>query len=126
MWLNRGDRKYFYKSVRVEGRSRKVYVGTGPAAEAAAAEVEHRQLERKALAEAAAAHAARGCAVEGPLDALCASLDEYVAAVLLAHGYHRHDRGPWRKRRDPRQPRTDPADADPIRVARGDRGGERG
>ena len=27
-------------------------------------------------------------------------LDELVAAVLLALGYHRHDRGAWRLRRD--------------------------
>jgi hypothetical protein len=129
MWLNRRGRKYFYKSIRVDGQSRKVYVGAGPAAEAAAAEVEQRRLERKAVSETRATRRAEVGAAEGPLDALCDSLDELVAAVLLALGYHRHDRGPWRKRRDPRQPGADPTGAtasDPTRVARGDRGGELG
>ena len=99
MWLNRGNRQVFYLCRRVNGKPRQIRIGTGPLAEKLAAELEGRKRTRKASAEACAAWKAKVSAAEGPLDELCADLDQMTAASLLALGYHRHDRGPWRKKR---------------------------
>jgi hypothetical protein len=100
MWLTRGTKKCFYLSKRINSRPRSVYVGTGPAAEAAADEVEARKRERLRASNACAALKARIGTAEHPLDALCEGLDVLASASLLALGYHRHDRHAWRKRRD--------------------------
>jgi len=100
MFLNRGGRKLLYLSRRVNGKPKKIYVGTGPLADLLAAELEGRKRARKATAEAYAAWKAQVGAVENPLDQLCAGLDQVTSASLLAHGYHRHDRGRWRKKRE--------------------------
>ena len=98
-WEKRGNRDYFYTAERVNGRVVKRYVGAGRVAELAA------QLEaltrdqtatvdedtRRAWAELDALAAALG-----PLHELADSL---TAAALVAAGFHRHHRGPWRKRR---------------------------
>jgi hypothetical protein len=100
MWLNRGKCQVFYLCRRVNGRPRQFRVGTGPLADLLAAELESRKRARQAQAEACASRRAEVGAAENPLDALCASLDQVTSASLLAHGYHRHDRGPWRKKRE--------------------------
>jgi hypothetical protein len=103
MLLNRGGRQLLYLSRRVNGKPKKIYVGTGPLADLLAAELEARKRARKATAEACAAWKAKVFAVEEPLDELCADLEQLTAASLLARGYHRHHRGPWRKKREYRQ-----------------------
>ena len=103
MWLNRGKRKVFYLCRWVNGRPRQFRVGTGPLAEKLAAEPEARKQTRKASAEACAAWKAKASAVEGPLNELCAGLEQVTIATLLAQGFHRHDRGRWRKKREHRQ-----------------------
>jgi hypothetical protein len=100
MYLNRGGRKLLCLSRRVNGKPKKIYVGTGLLADLLAAELEARKRARKAAADARTAWKARVAAAEDPLDALCDDLDRTVAAHLLTHGYHRHDRGPWRKKRE--------------------------
>jgi hypothetical protein len=100
MYLKRGGRQLLYLSRRVNGKPKKIYVGTGPLADLLAAELESRKQARKASAEACASWRANVAAAENPLDALCAGLDQVTSASLLAHGYHRHDRGPWRKKRE--------------------------
>src|SRR5262245_2284916 len=103
MYLNRGGRKLFYLSRRVNGKPKKIYFGTGPLAEMVAAELEGRKRARKASAEACAMWRAKVGAAEGPLDELCASLELLATASLLALGYHRHDRSKWRKKRERRE-----------------------
>jgi hypothetical protein len=100
MWLNRGTRRVFYLCKRVNGIPRQIRVGTGPLAEKLAAELEARKAARKAAVQACIDWNAAVCAVEDPLDDLCAGLDQVVTASLLASGYHRHDRSKWRKRRE--------------------------
>ncbi len=107
MYLNRGGRKLLYLSRRVNGKPKKIYVGTGPLANLLAAELESRKAQRKERAEACAAWKAQVSAAEDPLDALCADLDRAVAAHLLVLGYRRHDRGPWRKKRERPEVPTD-------------------
>jgi len=98
-WETRGGASYYYTAERVNSRVVKTYVGSGPAAECAAL------LRAEARAEAAAEREAREREVAelAALGAALAPLDELAdaltAAALVAAGYHRHHRGPWRKRR---------------------------
>src|SRR2546429_145616 len=59
MWDPRGA-GYYYRHVRVGGRPRRVYLGTGPAAERAAAEDDRRRAERLAQRQAREARAQAG------------------------------------------------------------------
>jgi hypothetical protein len=91
-WDRRG---YFYRSRRVGGRVVREYFGCGPLAEAAA-----HLLDR--LKAAREGHALRAGLLDGADAAfreLHDRLDRAAAAHLLAAGYYRHDRGPWRRRR---------------------------
>jgi hypothetical protein len=98
-WEQRRSGTYFYTAERVGGRVVKRYVGTGKVAELAA------QLEAATSAQKAA-DAERQRREREQLDALDESLnalhelaDTLTDAALVAAGFHRHHRGPWRKRR---------------------------
>jgi hypothetical protein len=110
-WERRGNGSYYYTAQRVGGRVVKRYVGTGRLAELAAQldavtrerdahEADERRRVRDELAALAAALA--------PLNELA---DLLTAAALLAAGFHRHHRGPWRKRRARSRP-EEPAAAE--------------
>jgi hypothetical protein len=96
-----GGNKYLYVSRRdrLTGQVRKVYVGRGPKAEAAAAELEAR---RKRRADERLA-VERAVAELRAVDALMAGVNEaatlVMEAALLAAGFHRPNYGVWRKRR---------------------------
>ncbi len=92
-WDRRG---YFYLSRRVGKRVTRHYFGRGPLAEAAADLVDDM---RRAKAVATAQPDPIDAAAP-QLHALGTWLDLAAAAHLLAAGYYRHDRGPWRRRRD--------------------------
>src|SRR5688500_8892263 len=100
MWVGRRSKRYFYRSRRVGGRPVKEYVGPdGPLAEAAAAEDEQRRRQRGAEGRERRAEADQVAAAEGPLGELSDELDLLARAVLVAAGFHQHDRGEWRLRR---------------------------
>ena len=90
----RGGR-YYTRTRRVGGKVVREYVGTGPAAEQAAAADEARR--RQAELDRAA---------EQELEAVMQELDEvadlYFRAAMILAGYRQHDRGQWRKRREKR------------------------
>ena len=98
-WEQRRNGTYYYRTHKVQGRSVKEYVGTGPFAEIAA--------ERDALARAARAEKAETQrreraairALDAPLEVFADSLETLTRASLLLAGYHRHHGGDWRKRR---------------------------
>jgi hypothetical protein len=98
-WEKRGNATYYYTAERVGGRVVKQYVGTGRVGALAA------QLEANTRAERTdAAEAERRARDElAALDAALVPLNKLAAAVtaaaLVAAGYHRPKRGPWRKRR---------------------------
>jgi hypothetical protein len=96
-WEQRGNRIY-YRSRKIEGRVLKEYIGGGLAGTLAAREDEARR--RKQAAERAALHAEREtlAAATASHDALDRAADALMRAALVAAGYHRHDRGQWRKR----------------------------
>ena len=105
-WQEVDGRRYYYRGRRLCGRTRRVYVGAAddPAAELAAAADHLRRLGREAAARERHAEQARHQEVEAPLLALCARTDVLTRAALLSAGFHRHHRGPWRRRR--REPGT--------------------
>ena len=94
----RGGR-YYTRSVKRNGRVSREYVGCGPAAELIAQmealERERRDEERRAAREAEE----RRCALEAPVRQLCEAAELWAQVALVAAGYHRHDRGEWRRRR---------------------------
>ena len=90
---------YYYRSRREGKRVVKEYVGAGPAAELLAA-VEEREREwHQVEADRRRAEMARMDAADAEVDDLCRRVELLVRATLLGAGYHRHDRGEWRKRR---------------------------
>ena len=98
-WEQRGNGTYYYTAERVGGRVVKRYVGTGRVAELAA-QLDAITRQRDALQ----ADQQRQVRDEmGALDEALAPLNELAdlltRAALVAAGFHRHHRGPWRKRR---------------------------
>lgn len=93
-WTTRG----YYRSVRVDGRPRNIYLGRGPEAEAASLDVmegtAHRTGERQRLQTEERQFAE----VLEILDEFCRATDALLRAALAEAGYHRHDRGRWRRR----------------------------
>lgn len=98
-WEQRGGRRYFYAAERVGDRVVKRYVGSGRVAELAAeldadtragkdADTERDRKEREELD-----------ALDNALNDVNELADALTAAALVAAGFHRHHRGPWRKRR---------------------------
>ena len=98
-WEKRGNRDYFYTAERVNGRVVKRYVGTGRVAELTA-QLDAIKFDRAATdAENARQARADVDSLTAMLDPLHDLADAMTAAALLAAGFHRHHRGPWRKRR---------------------------
>jgi hypothetical protein len=89
--------RYYYRSVRENGKPRRVYVGT--AAEAAAEEDrkarEERDLARSRMAQLRAEHAA----LDTELTELYRLADTLSRAALYAAGFHQHCKGDWRPKR---------------------------
>jgi hypothetical protein len=92
-WDKRG---FFYRSRRVGSQVVREYFGRGPLAEAAAYLLDQLKTAREGYAR----RAGLLDAADAPFRELHDRLARAAAAHLLAAGYHRHDRGPWRKRRD--------------------------
>src|SRR5260370_19618830 len=96
-WDQVGSRRYYYRSERIGGRPVRRDVGTGPAAELAAAVDELRRVERAAETRECLAEQAKHQAAEAPLLELCKLTDVLARAALVAAGYHQHARGAWRR-----------------------------
>lgn len=86
---------YYTRSRRENGRVVREYVGTGLAAERAAAE----DLARREKAETHHRHAATWLEQEASLAELLAAASELARQTLNDAGYHQHHRSEWRKRR---------------------------
>lgn len=98
-WESRGAGRYYYRARREGRRVVKSYVGAGPLAEAVA---ELDRGERAALAHARAEAERDRVArkrVDRALEVLGSSVNAALAATLTAAGFHRHNRGEWRRRR---------------------------
>jgi hypothetical protein len=100
-WEQRRGGQVYYKSLRIDGRPTKVYMGKGEAAEGEALQVEQRRRECQEAREAWQSEQAEVTAAEQALQELRRLADLLVRAALLVQGYHEH-RSQWRKRRDAR------------------------
>lgn len=106
-WETRGQRRYYYRGRREQGRVIKVYVGGGAAGEQAAREDEQRQIARavqRGIAELERASAK-------PAHDLMIELDSQVTiairSALTKSGYHQHARGRWRRKRHGKTSQTE-------------------
>ena len=99
----RWRRKYYYRSRRKNGRVVKEYVGSGEKAEEAAKnDTETRRLAveaAKKFKEEERARRAELKRIARIFDVLRIVIDGLIETEMTAAGYHRHDRGPWRKKR---------------------------
>ena len=91
--------RYYTRSRRISGRVVREYVGAGCVGELAAQmdalERERRETER-AVRRAKRAELE---ACDAPLNELNDLADLLAHAALVVAGFHRHNRGEWRKRR---------------------------
>ena len=93
------DRGNYYQSERVCGKPRRVYIGKGRTAKAAAKCDASQRRERQARIEAWSAERAEIEALDRRLDELDDLADLLAEAALVAAGYRQHHRGEWRKQR---------------------------
>jgi hypothetical protein len=94
----RGGR-YYTRSRKVGGRVVREYVGRGLVGELAAREDAARRAARETAAEARRRDRLTARALGDLVAGLDALADDLTSATLAAAGYHRHDRGAWRRRR---------------------------
>jgi len=98
-WETRGSGSYYYRKVRIGDRVRSEYIGAGYVAEALAELDDIEERGRRAVASEWRA------AVESERDSSAALVltdnlvRSAVAAVLIANGFHTHNRQ-WRRKRD--------------------------
>jgi hypothetical protein len=97
-WVEVQRRRYFYESKLIDGRWVKLYRGTGPLAEAAAAEVARRKAARAAARESLAAVEHDHAVAVAHLDELATHSELLTHRYLLIAGFHRNNNGPWRIR----------------------------
>lgn len=90
---------YYTRSRREGGRVLREYVGTGPVAEIAASSDALEKLRREEEAAVERSKRARLDAVDEPVEELFEAVEVLTSAALLTAGYHKHERGEWRKRR---------------------------
>ena len=98
----RGGR-YYTRSRKEGGRVVREYIGGGVLGQfAAQMDAEDRQA-REEEAAAWREEQERIRKLEEPVEELCEATDLLVRAALLASGYHQHNRGEWRLRREPKE-----------------------
>jgi len=106
-WESRGARTYYYRSVKHGGCVTKVYMGKGPFVAMLVDEVEQERVQRQAKAEAWRQARQEMEALNAQISTWWNASSTLIDAILTAHGFYRHDRGPWRKRADhPGTPQT--------------------
>jgi len=98
-WEMRGKHgPFFYRSIRIGDRVRKVYAGRGQRAEESARQIEQQRKERQAQREAKQKELAQVAVAEQKLQELQDLADMLMQAVLIGMGLHEH-KGEWRRRR---------------------------
>jgi hypothetical protein len=97
--VRRGQRRYFYRSIRARHGVIREYVGSGEAADRAAAEMEQHKAERQAPYTAAQEETTKYAELIGPAAELSLAAQSLLKATLTSLGFHQHRRGAWRRRR---------------------------
>jgi hypothetical protein len=94
---------YYTRSRKEDGRVVREYIGGGVSGWLAA--LQDSQDRRQRLEQAACWKEMQEelDALEAPVDELAEASDLLICATFLASGFRRHNRGEWRKRREPRE-----------------------
>ena len=79
------------------------YVGGGVLGESAALQDEYERRQREEEAALEKEQRQRLGDLMAPVDELCEAAEILTQVVLVTAGYRRHNRGEWRKRREPQQ-----------------------
>jgi hypothetical protein len=95
---------YYTRTHKVSGRVTREYVGGGILGQLAARMDTEERQRREEQARIWKEEQERMEALTAPVEELCEGVEILARATLLASGYHRHNRGEWRKRRE-RRPR---------------------
>src|SRR5215212_8141388 len=91
---------YYTRSRKVNGKVVREYVGTGVLGELAAL-MDAEKRERREEEAASWREEKRNLeALVAPVEELHDAVEVLARAALIASGYHCHNRGEWRKRRD--------------------------
>ena len=92
---------YYYRSKRVNGRPRQVYVGSGLVARLAA-QLDELDRERRKLRDARAARELEDLEIhDEDIKRVGRLADALGRAARFAAGFRRHHRGEWRRKREP-------------------------
>ena len=91
---------YYTRSHKVDGKVLREYVGGGLLGQLAAQMDAQERWRREEEAAAWKEEQGRIDALIAPLEELCEGAEILAHAALLVSGYHRHNRGEWRKRRE--------------------------
>jgi hypothetical protein len=94
---------YYTRSRKEGGRVIREFVGGGVLGEIAALEDEYERRQREEEAAFCKEERERLEGLMAPIDELCEAAEVLARAALVAAGYRRHNRGEWRKRREPQQ-----------------------
>jgi hypothetical protein len=94
---------YYTRSRKEGGRVVREYIGGGVLGEIAALEDEYERRRRQEEATLWKEERQRLDDLTAPVEELCETADVLARAVLTVAGYRRHNRGEWRKRREPQQ-----------------------
>ena len=94
---------YYTRSRKEGGRVVREYVGGGVLGEIAALADEYERRRREEEAAFCKEERERLEGLMAPVDELCEVAEVLARAALVAAGYRRHNRGEWRKRREPQE-----------------------
>jgi hypothetical protein len=91
---------YYTRSRKEGGRVIREYVGGGLLGELAARMDTEKRRRREQEKASRREERERLDALVAPVEELCEAAEVIARAALIASGYHRHNRGEWRKRRE--------------------------
>jgi len=99
-WETRRGKLYYYEKTREGGRVVSKYLGAGVFGQIAAGMNQEAREERQRQRDRLKMECAALDSLGDNITALCEGIDTLARATLILAGYHRHDRGHWRKRRE--------------------------
>jgi hypothetical protein len=94
---------YYTRSRKEGGGVVREYIGGGVLGEIAALQDEYERRQREEEAALEKEQRQRLGDLMAPVDELCEAAEILTQVVLVTAGYRRHNRGEWRKRREPQQ-----------------------
>ena len=94
---------YYTRSKKVDGRVIREYVGGGTLGHLTALQDAQERRRREEEAASWKQERERLEALVAPVEDLCESTEVLYRATLLAAGFRRHQRGEWRRQREPKE-----------------------